>query len=64
MLLKVSHVCYDCLTVLLQDDHEETAESAVVGFPHDIKGEGIEYLSILLILLFRLCLLGIYLILI
>ena len=24
-----------------QDDHEIVAESAVVGFPHDIKGEGV-----------------------
>ena len=24
----------------LQDDHVEVAETAVVGFPHDVKGEG------------------------
>ena len=24
-----------------QDDHEIVAESAVVGFPHDFKGEGV-----------------------
>jgi acetyl-CoA synthetase len=26
---------------LIQDDHELVAETAVVGFPHDIKGEGV-----------------------
>ena len=25
----------------IQDDHEIVAESAVVGFPHDFKGEGV-----------------------
>ena len=26
--------------ICLQDNHPDVAESAVVGFPHDIKGEG------------------------
>ena len=29
-----------CLFFILQDDHQDVAESAVVGYPHDIKGEG------------------------
>ena len=28
------------LFYLFQDNHPDVAESAVVGFPHDIKGEG------------------------
>ena len=31
----------DLLMVYLQDKHPAVAEAAVVGFPHDLKGEGV-----------------------
>lgn len=33
------------VALFMQDDQEEVAESAVVGYPHDIKGEGKTLLS-------------------
>lgn len=27
----------------IKDDQEDIAESAVVGYPHDVKGEGKQY---------------------
>ncbi len=32
--------CY-CILFFVQDEHEDVAETAVVSFPHDVKGEGI-----------------------
>ena len=36
-VIKMSHLH---VSRFQQDDHPATAESAVVGFPHDMKGEG------------------------
>ena len=33
-------ICFFYYLFLTQDNHEAVAETAVVGFPHPIKGEG------------------------